>query len=402
MLASALALIAGIAIPQLPDLLPFAAALLPLVWYHLGFLRPHAKRVLSQPAIDSVYYYGFLITVGALGATALELSLYGIGDDFSAVAFQFGLGLLATGYAVWARVHLVGIAKQMDEEDLRTLMALQIDKSRELLTSMDLAVSSFSSFAETLLSRTVEFQSQIEEQTRASVERASSVFATGISDNTAQAELALRDLRGVVNDLTFGAEREELKRSVASMVRTVTGLTKSLDQLSGAADTGASSAQAFSTGLAALNDGANGTASQLQRLSTNEGLVAKFGTALIGGTGTLSEFTSISTAGAAALSQVGDAAHPVTGELKGLATALARSTEASQTATTVLASLQALGANTGGLNEDLAVLQARVVSLQSTLRSLDIGIVESADRLKSAMANTSDALESFPNRAVAG
>lgn len=400
MIISALALVAGLLLP-LPDLVPFAAALVPLVWYHLGFLRPHAERGLSQAAIDSVYYYGFLITVGALGATALDLSLHGMGEDFSAVAFQFGLGLLATGYAVWARVHLVGIAKQMDEDELRDLMALQIEKSRELLSSIDLAVSSFSSFSETLVSRTVDFHSRIEEQTKSSIDQASADFSKGISTITQQADLALQDLRGIVNDVTFGAERDELKKSVTAMVRAVTKLTGSLDQLSGSSNAGATSAQAFAAGLSAVNNGATGTANQLQRLSTDEGLVAKFGTALIGGTSSLSEFTSISSASATALGEISDAANPVSGELKGLATALGRSTEASQAATGILGSLQTLGGHAGGLSIDLESLKGVIQSLQSTVENLNSGLVGSAGRLKDAMSETSDALEGLQNRIAA-
>jgi hypothetical protein len=401
MIISALALVAGILLPKVDHLVPFAAALAPLVWYHLFFLRPHAERGLSQAAIDSVYYYGFLITVGALGATALNISIHGVGDDFSAVAFQFGLGLLATGYAVWARVHLVGIAKQMDEDELRDLMGLQIEKSRELLSSIDLAVSSFTSFSETLLSRTVDFHSRIEEQTKSSIDRASSDFTKGISTITAQAELALQDLRGIVNDVTFGAERDELKKSVTSMVQTVTKLTASLDQLSGSANSSATSAQAFAAGLSAVNDGATGTANQLQRLSTDEGLVAKFGSALVVGTSSLSEFTSISSSSAAALGQIGDAASPVSGELKGLATALGRSTEASQAATNILATLQTLGGHAGGLTKDLSDLKTGIQSLQSTIDNLNAGLIDSTGRLKDAMADTSDVLEDFHGQVAA-
>lgn len=400
MIISALALVAGLLLP-LPDLVPFAAALLPLVWYHLGFLRPQAERGLSQAAIDSVYYYGFLITVGALGATALDLSLNGMGDDFSAVAFQFGLGLLATGYAVWARVHLVGIAKQMDEDELRDLMGLQIEKSRELLSSIELAVSSFTSFSETLVSKTVDFHSRVEEQTKSSIDRATADFSKGISTITEQADIALQDLRGIVNDVTFGTEREELKKSVSSMVQTVAKLTGSLDKLSGSANSSATSTQAFAAGLSAVNDGATGTANQLQRLSSDEGLVARFGSALVGSTSSLSEFTSISSASASALSQVGDAANPVSGELKGLATALAKSTEASQAATKILSSLQTLGGHAGGLNTDLDALKGGIQSLQSTLDNLNAGLIDSTGRLKDAMADTSDVLEGLHDRIAA-
>jgi hypothetical protein len=394
MIASALALCAGLLLP-IPHLVAFAAALAPLVYYHLGFLRPRASAGLSQPAIDSVYYYGFLITVGALGATALDLSLHGVGDDFTGVAFQFGLGLLATGYAVWARVHLVSIAKHMDEEQLRDLMARQIEKSQALLTSIELSIASFSSFAETLLSRTAEFQSRVEDQTRASIERATGEFEKGIGALTKQAEVALQDLRGIVNDVTFGAEREELRNGVVSMVGTVTDLTKSLSELSRSAAAGGASAETFAAGLAAVKSGAAGTADQLEKLSTDEGLVAKFGAALIAGNSSLSELTVISGQSATALKQVEASAAPMQGELKGLEKALARTTEASQAATAVLGTLQKLGGDAGSVTKDLSDLKKSVTSLKSTIEDLNAGLIDSAGRLKDALADTSEVLENL-------
>src|SRR4051812_10893948 len=49
-------------------------ALAPLVYYHLFYLLPRAKQGLSQGAIDSVYYFGFLITVAALGVSAISVA----------------------------------------------------------------------------------------------------------------------------------------------------------------------------------------------------------------------------------------------------------------------------------------------------------------------------------------
>lgn len=400
MLISALALIAGIFLP-IPHLAPFGLALAPLVWYHLAFLRPRASSGLSQAAIDSVYYYGFLITVGALGATALDLSLHGVGDDFSAVAFQFGLGLLATGYAVWARVHLVGIAKQLDEDELRDLMAMQIEKSRELLTTIELSISSFSSFAESLVSRTSEFHSRIEEQTKVAIEQASTEFSSGISSITKQAELALQDLRVIVTDVTFGAEREELQVSVKAMVKTVNDLSKSLESLSISASAGANSADSFATGLAAVNANATGAANQLERLASDEGLVSKFGEALVGTSSALAEMTIVSNGGSSSLRQLAEASPSLTNELKGLGKAIAKATEASQAATSILATLQTLGGHAGSLTGNLSELKEAVTSLQVTIVNLNAGLIDSAGRLKDAMAEASDVLEELPGRAAA-
>jgi DNA repair exonuclease SbcCD ATPase subunit len=394
MIVSALALLAGVFLP-IHHLVPFAAALAPLVYYHVWFLRPQAENGLSQAAIDSVYYYGFLITVGALGATALSLSLNGFGDDFSAVAFQFGLGLLATGYAVWARVHLVGIAKQLDEDDLRDLMALQIAKSRELLSNLELASSSFQSFAETLIAKTSDFSSSIQQQTESSISQATKTFGEGISALTEQAQVALQELRGIVNDVTFGAEREQLKTSVTATVETVNALSNGLNDLTKSTGVGASSAEKFASSLSSVNESAAGAASELSKLGKKDGIVAEFGSAVTAGKTSLSEMATIASEASRSIKGINDSASPVENELKALSKALVKANEASQTATNMLSALQSLGSQSGAATSELSSLKSKMSELQETLVNLNDGLIDSTGRLKDAMSEASDHLENI-------
>src|SRR4051812_11019570 len=75
---------------NLPQWLGLAAALLPLAYYHLVWLTPAAKAGLSQAAVDSVYYFGFLITVAALGVSALTIAISGAAVSMNTVIYQFG------------------------------------------------------------------------------------------------------------------------------------------------------------------------------------------------------------------------------------------------------------------------------------------------------------------------
>jgi hypothetical protein len=307
MLISAVVLALGVTFPVLPPISVFLGALVPLIWYHTMFLRPRAAEGLPQPAIDSVYYYGFLITIGALGATAVNLSLHGIGDDFAPVAFQFGLGLLATGYAVWARVHLTAKAKILDEEELQLIMSRQIAQSRDLLSNVELASSSFEVFASTLLQRTERFSSDAEARTRSSIDTAIKAFSDGVAAMTEQGQIALADLRGVVNDVTFGAEREALRASVTSMVETVTELSQSLDRLRSASTAGAGSVGDLAGSLERVAAGAATTATRLEPLGREDGVVARFDQAMRGGGEQATEFTTAAAGATAALSGVGEA-----------------------------------------------------------------------------------------------
>lgn len=79
---SAIALGIVVAFPILPPATSFVGAPVPLIWYHTIFLRPRAAEGLPQPAIDSVYYYyGFLITIGALGATNVAIAGEAVWDE---------------------------------------------------------------------------------------------------------------------------------------------------------------------------------------------------------------------------------------------------------------------------------------------------------------------------------
>src|SRR5437762_2216975 len=49
-----------------PPWLAITFAIAPLAYYHLFYLARRARKGLSAAAIDSVYYFGFLVTVAAL------------------------------------------------------------------------------------------------------------------------------------------------------------------------------------------------------------------------------------------------------------------------------------------------------------------------------------------------
>lgn len=88
------------------------AGIAPLAAYHVILLR---KRLLSPTEVDSIYYFGFLVTVVTLVSTAISIGLSSTAIELRWVLLQFGLGLVATGYALFARLHL--LAKSMATVD---------------------------------------------------------------------------------------------------------------------------------------------------------------------------------------------------------------------------------------------------------------------------------------------
>ena len=123
---------------HLHPLVGVAFGIAPLFSYHIFYLAPKAKKnELTQPAIDSVYYFGFLITVASLGLSAISIANSGDETDFNNVIFQFGVGLIATGYAVIARMHLISIRAQADAHNTEEAMESFIKKSMTLTQAVD-------------------------------------------------------------------------------------------------------------------------------------------------------------------------------------------------------------------------------------------------------------------------
>jgi hypothetical protein len=399
MALSATALAIGVALPIIPPIVAFMSALAPLIWYHTRFLRPRAVDGLPQPAIDSVYYYGFLITIGALGATTLDLALHGVGDDFTPVAFQFGLGLLATGYAVWARVHLTASTRILDEDELRVMMNRQIAQSRELLGNVELASSSFESYATTLLQRSEQFAADAEARSRKSIDAAIKAFSDGIAAMSEQAQIALTDLRGIVNDVTFGAEREALRTSVSSMVETVTQLSEGLDRLRASSSASAGSVGEFAGSLERVNVAAAATGERLEPLGRKDGPVALFDQALGSGierTRELAASAGGAAAGVAGLSEAGAAARQAMDQIGRKATHTAGKMEALGDALEAIAShgddvgvatgqLRDLYVEARGATTRLGELQGQMASLRSSAGDFDAVLVAASGRLRTSV-----------------
>lgn len=103
------------------------AGVLPLAVYHLMLSR---EKVLSPGEIDSIYYFGFLVTVITLVTTAISIALdTSKKPDMQWILLQFGLGLVATGYALFARLLLMSKASSEVEVDV-------VEASQKLVASV--------------------------------------------------------------------------------------------------------------------------------------------------------------------------------------------------------------------------------------------------------------------------
>ena len=413
MLISAIGLLSGVAF-SLPPYLPLLFGLAPLIWYHLGYLRRHAGEGISQPAVDSVYYFGFLITIGALGATALRLGIYGVEGSFAAVAMQFGLGLLATGYAVWARIHLTASSKLLDEANLEEAMNRYVERSRELVSNVEMASSSFKAYADTVLTNTEAFAQRVHADTTTEIKSAAQLFRDSILGLSEEGKLALQSLRAVVNDVTFGSEREELRRSVSAMTTTVTALTSSLEELKASSQAGASIVGDFAGGLAAVSKGATDAAQGLGELGDRNGILPKVINALQDSRTQFEQLNlSVDVAGASA-TKFSDS---ITGTTSAADAFGANSKQAVQSMHKVAATLekiasfaasienlegrlQTLGNVSDKSDASLTGMVGKIDELKEVLENLNAALTDSTGGLKDAMSSISDELESRLRRSI--
>lgn len=201
----------------------------PLVYYHLIYLTPRARKGLTQTAIDSVYYFGFLVTIAALGISAVTIASSGGATDINTVVFQFGVGLFATGYAVIARMHLSSVSTMLEVTSPEAILDRYIKRSMEMVDNVEIAVTRTAEFSKIVMSKTTE----VSDNAKASAEKAmldvARIFENEMKSTLALTRDSITEIRGLVADTSFVTEREELARSIKATVEASTKVNLALE-----------------------------------------------------------------------------------------------------------------------------------------------------------------------------
>ena len=211
-------------------------SLVPLVYYHLGFLARHSNSGLKQSAVDSVYYYGFLLTLTALGISAVSLMSPSndLNIEQNLIIPQFGVGLFATGYAVLARMHLSSIVEDDDLKTPEELFDHYALKSGELLNYLDKTVSSFeelkdkSDHAIKLIS---DMYSTSLKETNSSLNDLIKAAKDDIDSMLLDTKGGISDLKDFVADVSFNSQRKEFSDSLRLINDSVSKLNYNLSEL---------------------------------------------------------------------------------------------------------------------------------------------------------------------------
>lgn len=261
-------LVLGPLVPALPEWVIVLAAVSPLAYYHLGYLQVQLRKEPSAAAIDSVYYYGFLITVAALAISAIEIAAHPAAPStLGLVLNRFGLGLLATGYAVFARLHLQSRVIANDEVAAEAKMDSYVQRSGELVDNVEAAIVRVSGFSEQVTREAAELQSSARSLVEHAMVDAARAFESEMRLSLASARDSIAEIRGLLSDSGFVAERSELRKLVSATIDTSRELNRELGEFAARSRASAEATAASAAALTTLDVAVSGLGRGLEELT---------------------------------------------------------------------------------------------------------------------------------------
>ena len=232
------------------------------VWH--WFLHESDEAVQSQ--IDTVYFFGFLLTLMTLMSAVFLLVL---SDDLDAgqkvftIGVQFAVGLLSTGYGLFARVILTNRRVVGSSEEA---VGQYLDQMQRLVFRMNEAVDGF-----------VRLESSVIENAEKGAEKIANSAVTMV-DSSVRAPLdklgeAVRKLTSDFNHLDESEIIKTLNRSFGRANASVSGMTKSIDGLDLKLKDDTLPIRELSTLMAGLSQAVNDVKTEMGDLKAETGQV---------------------------------------------------------------------------------------------------------------------------------
>jgi len=206
----------------------FFSGLLPIVIYHFLLNKQRFSKTgrshLTDAEIDSVYYFGFVITLLTLIAAVFTLGFASSGEvEPQTIGIQFGLGLFVTGYALVGRMHLqIANESEMEPEDA---YANYVDRVNGLLGRVELAYADL----DELLKRVVD---RLRTTLEAEANESSLRVTRQVEDSFAPILAACQKLAAQLGADGLGNEIESMRDVVTSTNRTFKSFDTRLQTLS--------------------------------------------------------------------------------------------------------------------------------------------------------------------------
>jgi HAMP domain-containing protein len=199
-------------------LLAVGFELAPLVYYFYTLDQRARTESLSQTAIDSVYYFGFIITIFALAASVFRVYFLGFGNDLVGIVGHFAVGLLATGLALLFRMLLTARTEALNAKDLGESIEDYIRRVNDVVTSVEASAANFEGLAQSLQDRTEKVISAAHLSFSTSLTESSRVFQEQIKQIIGKAEEAVQEFHGTVEAVTNSSHVEDFDANMSQIV----------------------------------------------------------------------------------------------------------------------------------------------------------------------------------------
>ena len=251
----------------------FLSGIIPLGFYHFALhnqrLSKEGKSHLTDAEIDSIYYFGFVITLLTLIAAVFTLGAAGSGEfDPKTIGIQFGLGLFVTGYALIGRLHLqVTNESDLEPEDA---YANYVDRVNNLLGRVDMAYADL----DDLMKRLVE---RVRTTLEAEASENSSRISRQVEDSFAPLLVACQALASQIGEQGLRTEIEAMRSVVLSANRTFKVLDTRLQTLSDQTEQSTEPLEKLGVALVSCERGSAALADVLSSLKVDSNLTKSLG-----------------------------------------------------------------------------------------------------------------------------
>jgi antitoxin component HigA of HigAB toxin-antitoxin module len=251
----------------------FLSGVIPLCLYHFALHKQRSSNVgklhLSDAEIDSVYYFGFVITLLTLIAAVFTFGALGA-DEFNpkTIGVQFGLGLFVTAYALVGRLHLQ-VTNQTDLEP-EDAYANYVDRVNNLLGRVDLAYADLDNLMKRLIER---MRTTLE----AEASENSSRVVRQVEDSFSPLLIACQDLASQIGEHGLRAEIEVMRSVVLSANRSFKVFDTRLQTLAEQSQQAAEPLEKLSSALVSCERGSAALAEVLSRLKIDSNLTKSLG-----------------------------------------------------------------------------------------------------------------------------
>lgn len=201
----------------------------PLLIYHWGVLARRSRGTLSQQEVDSVYYFGFLITIASLAAGVYFFQQAGsepTSEDVKSLMRQFAVGIAATAYAVFARMHLASRSAGSDVRDPQELLNAQVLQVQDILQHMSAVSVAAMALTQSLDSARDQVLKQSAKQMADALNEVTRQFSAHLSESLMSLNAISQQVRttlGTVNELT-------VEQAIPRALRELSSASKALSE----------------------------------------------------------------------------------------------------------------------------------------------------------------------------